>query len=315
MSENYYNILDVKENATFDEIKKAYRKLQMKYHPDRNPGDQTANIMTQKINEAYEVLRDNKKRNEYDMMKNNTFMRMNSRGPHNMTSSHNMNNIDIPINDIFNMMFNSLDPNEMFNMPNTTKIHVFNGGGPINFQKTINKPIPIIKTIHVSMEHVFNGISLPIEIERWILENGIKIFEKETIYVEIPQGVDDNEIIILRNKGNILADDCYGDIKIIVNVENNTEFKRSGLDLILNKQIKLKESLCGFSFELKHINGKTYTLNNNKGSIVPPQYKKIYTGMGLKRGEYKGNLIIHFDVLFPEKLSIEQIDKLIDIFD
>jgi len=56
----------------------------MKYHPDRNPGSQEANNMTQKINEAYETLGDEQKKHEYDMMRNNPFMRMNSQGPHSM---------------------------------------------------------------------------------------------------------------------------------------------------------------------------------------------------------------------------------------
>ena len=85
------------------------------------------------------------------------------------------------------------------------------------------------------------------------------------------------------------------------------------MDLILDKKITLKDALCGFTFNLDYINGKNYTLNNNKGSIVPPEYKKMYPGMGLKRGEHKGNMIIQFHVEFPEKLSIEQIDKLSEI--
>ena len=94
------------------------------------------------------------------------------------------------------------------------------------------------------------------------------------------------------------------------NSTNETGFKRVGLDLILEKNISLKESLCGFIFEINYINGKSYTLNNNKGNIIPPEYKKIYQGMGLTRGEHKGNMIIHFHVDFPEKLSEEQIIKL-----
>jgi molecular chaperone DnaJ len=82
MSENFYNILGVGENATKDEIKKAYRGMQMKYHPDKNPGNNEAIAMTQKINEAYEVLGDEQKKTEYDMMRNNPnpFARMNSQG-------------------------------------------------------------------------------------------------------------------------------------------------------------------------------------------------------------------------------------------
>ena len=141
-------------------------------------------------------------------------------------------------------------------------------------------------------------------------KNGIKVYEKETIYVDVPQGIDENEMLILRDRGNIINEQCKGDIKINILVQNNTAFKRSGLDLILDKTITLKESLCGFIFEIKYLNGKSYTLNNNKGNIVPPEYKKIYPEMGLKRGEHKGNMIINFHVEFPEKLTDEQIEKL-----
>jgi len=283
--DNYYNILGVHENATADEIKKAYRKLQMKYHPDKNPGDNESKHMTQKINEAYETLRDDKKKMEYDMFRNNSFMRMNSHGP------HNMDNMDIPINDIFNMMFGG------------PKIHVFH----------MNKPIPIIQSLTITMEQVYNGASVPLEIERWILEDGIKVFEKETIYVDIPKGIDENELIILRDKGNVINDNCRGDIKISIVVINTSNFKRNGLDLLLEKTISLKEALTGFSFELNHINGKSYILINNKGSIVPSGYKKIYKKMGLIRGNHTGDLVIQFNVEFPDKLTTEQIDKLIEI--
>jgi DnaJ-class molecular chaperone len=311
MSETFYNILGVSENATKDEIKKAYRSLQMKFHPDRNPGNLDSINMTQKINEAYETLGDEQKKEEYDILRKNTnpFMRMNSQGGGGM---------EMPMDDIFKMFFGGMSPfagmpgGMPAGMPANAKIHIFNGG-PMNFQQAINKPIPIMKSLQINMEQVLNGASLPLEIERWILENGSKTFEKETIYINVPQGIDENEIIILREKGNIISDQCKGDVKIHILIQNNTAFKRSGLDLILEKTITLKESLCGFAFEIKYLNGKTYTLNNNKGNIVPPEYKKIYPEMGLKRGEHKGNMIINFHVEFPEKLTDEQIEKLTKI--
>ena len=324
MPENYYSILGVNENSSKEEIKKAYRNLQLKYHPDKNNNSQESNDMTQKINEAYDVLSDPVKKSEYDMMRNfsnnpgggNPFTRMNATG-----------GMDIPMDDIFNMFFNDLGANinGFGRMPPNAKIHIFHGPGgihtsgifpganifpdmnrPLNF----NKPIPIIKTVQVNMEQVLNGVSVPLEIERWIIENGNKVFEKETIYFDLPAGADDGEMIILREKGNVVNEICKGDIKINIKVVNNTIFKRSGLDLILEKNITLKEALCGLSFDINYINGKNYTLNNNKGNIIRPEYQKVYSGMGLKRGERTGNLIIHFHVIFPETLSEEQIDKL-----
>jgi len=301
MSENFYNILGINENASQEEIKKAYRTLQMKWHPDKNPGNQEAINMTQKLNEAYETLGDDQKRKEYDMMKKNPFFR---EGPSNME--------EVPLNDIFNMMFGGMPFGMPPNMGNGTKIHFFQGG-PMNFQQGMNKPIPIMKALQINMEQVFNGASVPIEIERWILENGNKVFEKETIYIDIPAGIDENEMIILRERGNVISEQCKGDIKLNILIQNNTPYKRAGLDLILEKTISLKDALCGFSFELKYLNGKSYTLNNNRGNIVPSEYKKIYPEMGLKRGEHKGNMIINFHVEFPEKLTDEQIDKIKEI--
>jgi DnaJ-class molecular chaperone len=305
MSENLYNILGINEKATKDEIKKAYRGLQMKWHPDKNPGNSEAINMTQRLNSAYETLGDQQKREEYDCIRNNQnpFTRMNS---------HSGGGMDIPINDIFNMFFGDSANGMPFGMPPGAKVHVFHGG-PIGFQQAISKPIPIMLSIIINITQVLTGASIPVEIERWIIENGIKVYEKETIYVTIPQGIDDNEMLILRDKGHVLNDNIKGDVKINVKINNDSAFKRLGLDLILEKKITLKEALCGFTFEINYINGKSYTLNNNKDNIIPPEYKKIYSGMGLSRGEHKGNMVIHFHVDFPEKLTEEQIVKLAEV--
>jgi hypothetical protein len=187
------------------------------------------------------------------------------------------------------------------------------GASPFNIQQSLQKPTPIIKNITIPIAQVLTSSTFPVEIERWNVENGTKVFEKETIYVNIPQGIDDNEIIIIRDKGNTINDNVRGDIKLFVKIENNTDLKRNGLDLILEKKIKLKEALCGFAFELKYINGKIYTINNNIGNIIPPNHRKIINNMGLTREGCTGNLIIVFDIEFPEKLPIETIQILKDL--
>jgi DnaJ-class molecular chaperone len=317
MSNNFYNTLGVNEQASQDEVKKAYRTLQMKWHPDKNQGSPDSINMTQKINEAYETLGDEDKRKEYDYTRNNPnpFARMSSHG----------GGMEVPMDDIFKMFFGGTNPfqgnpfvqgNTFVNgmptgipQPGGGRVHIFHGG-PMNFQQAIQKPIPILKTITITMEQVLTGASIPLEIERWILESGNKVFETETIYITVPQGIDDGEIIIERDRGNIINETSKGDVKIVIKIDNKTAFKRMGLDLIYDKQITLKESLCGFSFEINYIGGKSYTLNNGKGNIIPPEYKKVYPGMGLTRGEHKGNMIIHFHLEFPEKLTEEQIANL-----
>jgi DnaJ-class molecular chaperone len=312
MSDNFYKVLGVDEKASKEDIKKSYRTLQMKYHPDRNNNSQDANIMTQKLNEAYETLGDDEKREEYDMTRNNPFLKGGS-------------NMEMPMDDIINMMFGGMGMggfpgmqmggfpgmqmrggmpgmHSMGGLPPGTKIHFFQGGNPMNFQQ-MQKPTAILKNINIKISQVLTGANIPLEIERWIMEQGMKVFETETIYVTIPKGIDDGELILLKDKGNVLNETCKGDIKIFVKIENDSMFKRAGLDLVLEKSINLKDALCGFSFEITYINGKSYTLNNNAGNIVPHGFRKIIPNMGLERDQHKGNMIIEFNVQFPEKLS------------
>ena len=309
MSDNFYKVLGVDEKASKEEIKKSYRTLQMKYHPDRNNNSQEANIMTQKLNEAYETLGDDEKREEYDMTRNNPFLKGGS-------------NMEMPMDDIINMMFGGMGGfpgmqmggfpgmqmrgmpgmHSMGGLPPGTKIHFFQGGNPMNFQQ-MQKPTAIIKNIVIKISQVLTGANIPLEIERWIMEQGMKVFETETIYITIPKGIDDGELILLKDKGNVLNETCKGDIKIFVKIENDSIFKRAGLDLVLEKSINLKDALCGFSFEITYINGKSYTLNNNAGNIIPHGFRKIIPNMGLERENHKGNMIIEFNVQFPEKLS------------
>ena len=307
MSESFYNILGIEESSSKEEIKKAYRTLSMKYHPDKNPGNPEAVSKFQKLSEAYETLSDDQKRSEYDLQGSNPFMRMNSNGAPSM---------DVPIDEIFNAFFGGGgSPFGMFGggMPGIlpgANIRVFHNGVPVNLSQGLQKPTPIVKTLTVSLEQVLTGCTLPLEIERWIIQDGNKIFEHENLYITVPKGVDDNEIIILRDKGNIVNESVKGDIKVFIKVQNDTVFKRSGLDLILEKNITLKEALCGFSFEIKYVNGKSYTLNCNKGNIIVEGHRRNIPNMGLERENHKGSIIIIFHIEFPEKLTEEQIDVL-----
>ena len=200
MSDNYYTILGINENASSEEIKKAYRTLQMKWHPDKNGGSQDSINMTQKLNEAYETLGDSEKKEEYDFNRKNPnpFTRMNTSG--------GVHHVDI--NDLFGSIFGGGFPGmggmNMGGIPPGANIHIFHGPGGMGFQQMFQKPDPIVKPIEVTLEQVLTGLSVPIEIERWLIENGNKIFEKETLYVTLPAGIDEGEVIIIKDKGNSL---------------------------------------------------------------------------------------------------------------
>lgn len=317
MSESFYDILGVSKTSKPEDIKRAYRSLSLKYHPDRNPSDKDAKFKFQKINEAYETLGNDEKRRNYDAPKN-PFMDMFgvnlgggkfggvNLGGVNLGGSNGGSEMD----DIFQVFFGG------FPGPSVGQGFMFPPGFPPGFSQGVQfmqKPTPIVKTVTITLEQVLTGVNMPIDIDRWIMEGNNKTTEREILYITIPKGIDDGEIILISEKGNLISGTIGGDVKIFIKVDNQTEFQRNGLDLIVNKEISLKEALCGFNFELKYINGKIYSLNNSAGKIVQPGHKKIISNMGLTRDNHVGNLIIIFNVKFPEHLSTDQIAKINDL--
>jgi DnaJ family protein B protein 4 len=310
MEDSHYSTLGVDENASHDEIKKAFRSLSLRWHPDRN-SDPIAVEKFQKINEAYEQIGDDEKRSVYDAQRRNPFSKLGMGGG----TEH----------DILNAFFGGMGGlGAMFQGGGGFPGGGFPGGGfPGGVQmfttsmdgtgrtnvRVLHKPSPISKNITITMEQVYTGCKVPIEIERQLIENNMRILEKETIYVDIPPGIDEGEIICIPDKGNSI-NGSRSDVKVFVKIAPDSIFQRSGLDLIINQKISFKDSLCGFSIEFKYINGKVYTLNNTTGTIIYTNYRKVMANMGLKRDNHTGNMIINFNVDYPEKLTDEQVEKL-----
>jgi DnaJ-class molecular chaperone len=137
--------------------------------------------------------------------------------------------------------------------------------------------------------------------------------ERMTTYISVPPGIDDNEMMILRDAGNSI-NGLKGDIKIGIKVVNDTAFKRNGMDLIYKKTITLKEALCGVEFDIQHLNGKILSLKNTANMvIISPNFQKVVPNYGMKRENNTGNLIIVFDIAFPETLTEEQVQKLNEV--
>lgn len=322
--ETLYFLLNVKENASADEIKKAYRKLSLELHPDRNKGNTEKLEQFKKITTAYNTLSNENERAEYDC-------------------TLNFNKLNIPDNIFMNMLFNPIDINSIFknmkNMKNmkdseknTNSFHMpnipidilsklasnsnfsqdfnnFNNFNNVNFD---SKPKTIYKSISISLFDAYKGCKLPVNIERTICENNIQYEQEETIYVEISKGIDNNEIITIKEKGN-KSNNAKGDIEIKILINNDTPFERNGIDLIYKKTITLKESLCGFSFELKYLDGREFRINNECGNLIPPDFRKTIPKFGIERDNSTGDLIIIFDVKYPKTLSLEQLNHLNDI--
>lgn len=209
---NLYEILGVTESASQEEIKKAYRKLSLQYHPDRNNNSPESTAKFQSISAAYETIGDDDKRRQYDMQSKMQFgMPGGGMGmPFGMPGGGGMSFGGGGMPTFFTTSDVDMDPAEILNFFSSNFFGGGGGGGNgrmgpnifsmDNLKQKLAKPTPIIKTETITLSKAYTGYNMPIEITRWIVENNVKREETETIYLPIPRGIDNNELIILREK-------------------------------------------------------------------------------------------------------------------
>lgn len=328
----YYDSLGVPNTATEEEIKKSYRALSLKHHPDRGGNKEKF----QEISAAYDILSDPEKRRQYDME-----LRLGASGggmgidPFADIFRANAGRGGGGPVDILSALFGMAGgmPGMGADMGMGPGIHIFHGGhggpevvfqrmngvdlggGPHGFGVNMQmKPPPINISISMTLQQAYTGLHYPVEVDRWVMQGDQRRFEKEVVYVQIPAGIDEHEMIELHDKGHIVNSVVRGDVRISVEIDNKTEFQRRGLDLYYKRVITLKESLCGFSFEMMHINGKKICMNNTMNTtIIPPNSQKVVPDMGMIRGDERGKLIVEFEVEFPGHLTEEQTTALRNI--
>ena len=328
MPDNYYKILEVEPNSSLEDIKKSYRRLSLKHHPDRNGGSAESVQMFQKLNEAFENIGDAEKRKRYDFGNrfggDSPFGSMFG-GGNPVFETGQFPGVTTP-EDLLNHLFGAGGgmPFGPMNMGNAN-IRIFKNGVPVDVKTAPmsefemhfggshgmeSKPTATTKKITIDMVTSIMGDKYPLEYERWTLEEGVKKTETVKIYIDIPMGIDTNEIIVVKDAGNVIHDKCKGDVKVIVTVENDSIFKRQGMDLIMEKRLSLKESLCGFTFEVKHLNGKSYTLTTPPGNVIQPGHTKTINNLGVMRDGKVGRLIVQFGVEYPNQLDDTVVEKL-----
>jgi len=276
---NYYDILGIHHTSTKEEIKKAYRSLTLKYHPDRNNSPEAKDKIRQ-INQAYEFLMDTKNHKKNKNGNLNAFM----------NSTHHSFNSDLIQEDFFNTLFNEkIGIDDHFRQT----VYGFKNKVPDNIKHVAN----------ITIQQSYYGTSIPIEVHRCISEDNNEVSEIETLYVTIPEGTDNNEIIILKHKGNVL-NGIRSDVKVVIQITNNSLFKRVGMDLIYTCNITLKDALCGLSHEIEHINGNILTLSTlNNIYIITPNSCREFHNQGMVRGNNTGSLIVKFNILFPTTVT------------
>ena len=175
------------------------------------------------------------------------------------------------------------------------------------------RPSTISCILTITLEQSFTGCQCPIEIDRCIHENEYMVREKEKIYVDIASGIDNGEIIILKNRGNETVKGLVGDVKVHIQVRDHDFFIREGLNLRYKKMISFEESICGFTFNLEYLNGNTICIRNGSGDVILNGSIKTIKNRGMVRNNRTGDLIIEFIIKQPGRIPSDTIQKLKNI--
>jgi molecular chaperone DnaJ len=325
MSKNYYDILGVNKNASEDEIKKAYKQLAKKWHPDLNASAE-AQSKFQEISEAYDCLSDSNKKSYYDRTGNTADAA--GAGGFNYQDFSNMNFGGMHFN-----FGNDMDFKDLIN-------NLFGGGAGAKNRsrggRSANvKGDDIQVRIRISLADAYKGVTKSFKMEYMEKCSGNKTsgvcadcrgsiggffssckgeYKKtKNIEVKIDPGVDDGQNIRYSELGGVHPSGNNGDLYVYIEIEPNSKFKRSGSDLIYDYAINVICLIVGTVIAINHISGDVISVEIPAGYSLP---EYVVRGMGFPYyGHFgqRGNLIIHFKFLIP-KVNTKQTEELKRIF-
>lgn len=267
---DYYDVLGIPKTSTDEEIKKAYRNLALKYHPDK-ADPETRDQITEKfkeISQAYQVLSDPDKRREYDV-----------RG-------------QIPV-----FMFGN--PFDIFS-------HIFDISGIYRTHAVFTNhysPEPITMYLECNIHEIFNGANKVVEYTRCTPSGEIP----GSVTVQVQRGWKDGTRVTFHGCGNQLVPDGLSGDLIVVIIEKNPgqNLVRNGNDLIFTYFISLKHALLGIRLDMTNLDGEHLEFDL-RGTVIPDGYTKRLLGKGFNTKTSIGDLIVIFRVNYPEKLTLEQ---------
>ncbi|KAI9005392.1 hypothetical protein BC832DRAFT_531361 [Gaertneriomyces semiglobifer] len=330
----YYDLLEVSPNASESDLKKAYRKLALKYHPDKNPD---AGDKFKDISHAYEVLSDAQKRDVYDKF-----------GEEGLSGDGGMGGGMSP-EDLFSHLFGG---------------GMFGGGGGRRGPQGPRKGKDMAHALKVSLEDLYRGKVSKLALSKQILCakcdgkggkegavkscggcngrgvrvvmrqlgpmiqqmqqtcpecngegeiidpknrckgcNGKKVTtERKILEVYIDKGMQDGQKITFAGEGDQAPGLIPGDVIIVVEEKEHPRFKRKGDDLYYEAHIDLLTALAGGQFAIQHLDDRVLLVNILPGEVVKPGDVKVISNEGMpgyKRPFDKGNLYVKFDIIFP----------------
>ena len=341
--QDFYDILGVSKSADADELKRAYRKLAMQYHPDRNPGDKSSEHKFKDINEAYDVLKDDQKRAAYDRFGHAAFEN-GSRGPGDFAGGFT-GGFSGGFADIFEEMFGAM-------------------GGARRTQAGPSRGSDLRYNIEVSLEDAFRGKQTTIRVATFVhcdqckgsgAESGSRptscrtcqghgrvrsqqgfftvertcptcqgtgqtiekpcraclgqgrVRREKTLSVNIPPGVEDGTRIRLAGEGEVgLHGAAPGDLYIFVAIAQHPIFQRDGANIFCRVPIPFTTAALGGAIEVPTVEGSRTKVTVPAGTQSGHQFRMRGKGMTVLRSPARGDMYIHAIVETPVNLSKRQ---------
>ncbi|GAA7815006.1 DnaJ family protein [Helicobacter pylori] len=279
MSKSLYQTLDVSENANQDEIKKSYRRLARKYHPDLNKTKE-AEEKFKEINAAYEILSDEEKRRQYDQFGDNMF------GGQNFSDFARSRSASEDLDDILSSIFGRGGFSQRFSQNSQ-------GLSGFNFSNFAHEDLDMTTTLNVSVLDTLLGNKKQVSINN------------ETFSLKIPIGVEEGEKIRVRNKGK-MGRTGRGDLLLQIHIEEDEIYKREKDDIIQIFDLPLKTALFGGKIEIATWH-KTLTLTIPPNTKAMQKFRIKEKGIKNRKTSHVGDLYLQARLILPktETLSNE----------
>lgn len=363
MGKDYYKVLGVSKSATDDELKKAYRKLALKFHPDKNKAPE-AEEKFKSIGEAYDVLSDPKKRQIYDQYGEEGLKAGAGSGPPpgaggmggfstggmgGMPGGTSYTYHGDP-RATFAQFFGTSDPFESFfggmGGGGGNRGGNFGGGEPMDIgdilgglggggghpgmnmmggghsgmprgRKQARTQDPAIeKEVGVTLEEVLTGVEKKMKISRKVYsEDNTVRSEEKVLKIQVKPGWKSGTKITFAKEGDQVPGKIPADITFIIRDKPHKVFTRDGHNLKYTYKIPLREALCGTVLQIPTLEGRKVGLDCS-GEIIRPQTVKRLQGYGLpisKEPTKRGDIIVNFEILFPQSLTKSSKDILYDV--
>jgi curved DNA-binding protein len=292
-SKDYYKALGLGKEASLEDIKKAFRKLAVKYHPDKNPGDKEAEEKFKEINEAYAVLSDPEKKAQYD--------RFGSAGFHQRYTQEDI--------------FRGFDVGDMFkDMGYGTEdifSRIFGGGhhphGRFRYNTGRQPGEDFTMEIQISFRDAFSGGERRVAFKR----ND----KREDIKVKIPAGIDSGAKLRIQGKGGEgLHGGEPGDLLLVIQVADDSHFAREADNIIVEKQIRFTEAALGTTLDVETLDG---TKRIKVPAGIQPGTRIRLKGLGFPHmgNSGRGDFYVRIGVSVPEQLTVAQRELLQELAD